>query len=86
MQTLIRKLGKPRSWLVFAAACLAGLLFGGLCIGLSFAGLQAAGRVGLWLIVCCWAVAGYACLSYFFGQFSGRYRDLKGKGWAELPL
>lgn len=85
MQALIKKLGKPRSWLVFTGACLAGLLLGGICVGLYFAGLQAAQRIGFWIVVVCWAVAGFSCLSYFIGQFSGRYRDLQGKGWAALP-
>ena len=85
MQTLIQKLGKPRSFLVFAAACLAGVLLGALCVGLYFAGLQTAGRVGFWVIVVSWAVAGFSGLSYFVGQFSGRYRDLQGKSWADLP-
>jgi hypothetical protein len=85
MQTLIQKLGKPRSFLIFAAACVAGLLLGGLCVGLYFAGLQIAGRIGFWIIVICWAVAGLSCLSYLIGQFSGRYRNLQGKGWTELP-
>ena len=85
MQSLIPKLGKPRSFLVFAAACLAGLLIGGLCVGLYFVGLQAAERVGFWVIVVCWAIAAVSCLTYFVGQFSGRYRNLQGKSWAELP-
>ena len=85
MQTLIRRLGKPRSWLVFVASCVTGLLLGGLCVGLYFAGFQTAGRVGFWVVVLCWAAAAFSCLSYLVGQFSGRYRDLQGKGWAELP-
>jgi Trk-type K+ transport system membrane component len=85
MNALIQKLGKPRSWLIFAATCLAGLFLGGLCVGLYFAGLQAAGRVGFWVTVACWATSGFSCLSYFIGQFSGRYRELQGKSWAELP-
>jgi len=85
MQTLIRKLGKPRSWLVFSAACLTALLLGALCVGLYFAGWQAAQRLGFWIILICWVVAGVSCISYFVGQFYGRYRNLRGKGWAELP-
>ncbi len=85
MQTLIQKLGKPRSFLVFATACLVGLLLGSMCVGLYFAGLQAAGRIGFWIIVICWTVAGISCISYFVGQLSGRYRDLQGKDWADLP-
>jgi len=85
MHILIRKLGKPRSFLVFAAACLAGLLLGSLCVLLYFAGLEAAGRAGVWVVVACWATAAFSCLSYFFGQLSGRYRNLQGKGWSELP-
>lgn len=85
MQAFIKNLGKPRSWLVFAAACLAALLLGGLSVGLYFAGVHAAGRIGFWIVVSCWVVAVLSCMSYFVGQVSGRYRDLRGKGWAELP-
>jgi hypothetical protein len=85
MQTFIQRLGKPRSFLVFSAACLTGLLLGGLCVVLYFMGLPLAQRVGFWIVVVCWAIAGFSCLSYFVGQFSGRYRNLQGKAWAELP-
>jgi len=85
MQTLIKKLGKPRSFLVFTAACLVGLLLGGLCVGFYFAGLEVAKHIGFWVAIVCWAVAGFSCISYFAGQFSGRYRDLQGKAWTDLP-
>jgi hypothetical protein len=85
MRTLVQKLGKPRSWWVFTAACIIGLLLGGLCVGLYFAGVQAAHRVGFWIIVICWSLAAWSCGSYYVGLFSGRYRNLHGKNWSELP-
>ena len=85
MQSFIKQLGKPRSWLVFAAACVVGVVAGASCVALYFAGVHMAGRIGFWLAVACWAVAALSCLSYFAGLASGRYRDLQGKGWAELP-
>jgi hypothetical protein len=85
MQTFIKNLGKPRSWLVFTAACLAGLLLGALCVGLYFSGWHPAGQIGFWIVAACWVSAAFSCISYFFGQLSGRYRDLRGKSWAELP-
>jgi uncharacterized YccA/Bax inhibitor family protein len=85
MRDLIKRLGKPRSWLVFTTTCIAGLLLGGLCLGLYFAGLHVAGWIGFVVVIVCWVVAAFSSLSFFVGQFSGRYRNLQGKSWSELP-
>ena len=85
MHSLIKRLGKPRSWWVFQAACTTGLLVGGLCVALYFAGLEMAGPIGMLVIGGCWIVAAFSCVTYFTGQLAGRHRELRGKEWAELP-
>ena len=85
MQALIQKLGKPRSFLVFAASCIASVVLGGLFTGLYFAGLKSVHLPAFLILVICWVIAAFSCISYYIGQISGRYRNLHGKRWSELP-
>ena len=85
MRNLIQKLGKPRSWWVCCVAALLALVAGSLLVGLYFAGITSAARVGFWLVTVCWLVGIVALVMYYIGQLSGRYRHLHGKSWGQLP-
>ena len=85
MASLVQRLGKPRSWWVCYGAAVVALVAGGLLVALYFAGVESAARIGFWLIVTCWLVGVVALVVYYVGQFRGRYRNLHGKSWAQLP-
>jgi hypothetical protein len=48
-------------------------------------GVRAAHVAGFVLILGCWLVGAAALVVYFNGMFRGRYRQLRGKSWAQLP-
>jgi hypothetical protein len=92
MDKIIKKLGKPRSFLVFFS-------FGATCglvaaIGLSlhfvfhvsFSPLNSSTiKIIFWIFLSGWLTS-LACLFvYYAGQLSGKYVDLKGRGWSDLP-
>ncbi len=85
MKNLVQNLGKPRSWWVCGSVALVALVGGGLLLGLYFAGVESAARAGIWLDTACWLVGVVALATYYVGQFRGRYRNLQGKSWAQLP-
>ena len=85
MRNLVQKLGKPRSWWVCCAAALIALVAGGLLIGLYFAGISSAARIGFGLVIACWLVGVVALVMYYTGQLRGRYCNLHGKSWGQLP-
>ena len=89
---LIRKLGKPKSFLVMFAICLMCAVFALLVLLLHFSGLASLENISpkavlvfvpiflsMWLtLMVCMGV-------YYVGQLSGKYSDLEGRGWGDLP-
>jgi len=85
MRNLVQKLGKLRSWWVFTLAGVTALCVGGPLVGLALIGVRAAHVAGFVLILGCWLVGAAALVVYFNGMFRGRYRQLRGKSWVQLP-
>ena len=86
LNNLVKRAGKPRSFWLLAASCVLGLV-----VGVHAVALQSLGAprglllVTFWLAVGLWLTAAASAGMYFKGQLSGRYRDLAGRSWAELP-
>jgi hypothetical protein len=85
MRNLVRKLGKPRSWWLCWLAAVVALVAGALLVGLYFAGIESAAQVGIWVITACWLAGVAALVVYYMGQLRGRYHNLHGKSWSQLP-
>lgn len=85
MQDIIKRLGKPRSFLVSGMAVIICIVVVAPCVLLGYLGNERAALVGFFVGVGCWAVFMTSLLSYIVGQSAGRYRNLGGKSWSELP-
>ena len=92
MDRLIKKLGKPKSFLVFFSVCLACGFIAAVGLGLHFVfhvsfppigpgAVKTIVHIGLF----CWLTCIVCLLYYYLGQLAGKYEDLKGRGWSELP-
>ena len=92
MDELIRKLGKPKSLLVLMALCslcaavaLLGFLFHFLgVLSIENVGPEF-GKVIIAVFLLIWTTVVICMGTYFIGQLSGKYSDLTGRGWEDLP-
>lgn len=92
MDKIIKKLGKPRSFLVlfaFGATCgvIAAFVFIlNFVFGISTTPLNPSLIITLiFIFLSGWLVSVALLFTYYAGQVSGKYVDIKGRGWSDLP-
>jgi hypothetical protein len=82
---IIRTSLRPRSfWIAFLIGAVAPVIALPYVI-LVNSGVINHGLFGFFFFVVLWLVAFASLIYYYYGQLRGRYKDLSGRSWSELP-
>ena len=74
---------RPKSWVIFVLACLAGLLFGIVAVFATWRGLSAVESLSRVLFFLCWLAAAMCWLYWRVGTASGQYHNLPERPWRD---
>jgi hypothetical protein len=74
---------KPKSFVIFTVAALAGLGVGLLAFAFAWFGFNAAYVFATALFVVCWVVGALFLLLFAVQSVAGEYKDLQPKPWRE---
>lgn len=85
MRNLIKKLGKPKSWWLTMGCVVAALPFGLIVMAIYWLGVTSHMRASIYVLLAMWLTGVFGMMIYCIGQLSGRYKNLKGRGWTDLP-
>ena len=64
---------------------LAALTFGLIVMIVYWLGVTAHIRASIYVVVAIWLTGVLSMLVYFIGQLTGRYKNLQGRKWSDLP-